>query len=145
MALQPLEFKREDYLISTDPSRLNLPWVHNYLTNDAYWARGIAFPVFQKSVQNSLCFGVYHQTAQVGFGRVITDQATFAYLADVFIAEHYRRKGLGKWLVDCMLKYPELQGIRRWILVTKDAHDLYKQYGFTSLRRPEFMMEIVNK
>ena len=138
----PREFIREDYLISTDPSRLDLPWIHNYLTNDAYWAHGISFQVFQKSVENSLCFGVYHQAAQVGFGRVISDMATFAYLADIFIAEKYRRRGLGKWPVDCILGYPELQGLRRWMLATKDAHGLYEHFGFTPLKRPESMMEI---
>ncbi len=145
MAHQPLEFKRENYIISTDPSRLDLPWIHNYLTNDSYWAQGISFQVFRKSVANSLCYGVYHQEVQVGFGRVISDYATFAYLADVFIAEPYRQRGLGKWLVDCVLKHPDLQGLRRWMLVTKDAHGLYKQYGFKPLRRPESIMEILKQ
>ncbi len=100
MPLQPREFIREDFVISTDPSRLDLPWIHNYLANDAYWARGIPFHVFHKSVENSLCFGVYYHTAQVGFGRVISDYATFAYLADVFIAEQYRRRCLENgWLI----------------------------------------------
>lgn len=144
ISLQPREFYREDYVISTDPSRLDLPWIHNYLSNDAYWSRGITFQVFRKSVENSLCFGVYHQATQVGFGRAISDLATFAYLSDVFIAESYRRRGLGKWLVDCILGYPELQGLRRWMLATTNAHGLYKQYGFTPLRRPESIMEIIN-
>lgn len=139
------EFKRDEYLISTDPSRLDLPWIHDYLSNDAYWSRGISFQVFRTSVENALCFGVFHQEVQVGFGRVISDYATFAYLADIFIDEHYRRRGLGKWLVECMLNFPELQGLRRWILATKDAHGLYEQFGFVSLKRPESMMEIVNK
>ena len=145
MSLQPREFKREDFTISTDPSRLDLPWIHDYLTNDAYWSRGISFPVFQKSIENSLCFGVYHLAEQVGFGRVISDYATFAYLADVFITENYRRQGLGKWLVDCVLKYPDLQGLRRWMLVTSDAHSLYQRFGFSPLEHPEKMMEIVGK
>jgi N-acetylglutamate synthase-like GNAT family acetyltransferase len=145
MVPQPLEFKREAYLISTDPSRLDLPWIHNYLANDSYWARGISFPRFQKSVENSLCFGVYYQAAQVGFGRVISDYATFAYLGDIFIAEPYRQQGLGKWLVDCMIKHPDLQGLRRWMLVTKDAHGLYEQYGFAPLKQPESVMEILNQ
>ena len=145
MPLQPREFIREDFVISTDPSRLDLPWIHNYLANEAYWARGIPFPVFHKSVENSLCFGVYYQTAQVGFGRVISDYATFAYLADVFIAEQYRRRGLGKWLVDCILGYPELQGLRRWMLVTSNAHGLYEQQGFKPLLHPENVLELVAK
>lgn len=137
------EFKQGDFTISTDPSRLDLPWIHNYLANEAYWARGITFPVFQRSVENALCFGVYHRSKQVGFGRVISDYATFAYLADVFVDEGYRRQGLGKWLVECVRSHPELQGLRRWMLVTSDAHGLYQQFGFTSLEHPEKMMEIV--
>lgn len=139
------EFKQGEYLVSTDPSRLDLPWIHGYLTNDAYWSRGISYKVFQTSVENALSFGVFHHEKQVGFGRVISDYATFAYLADIFIDEHYRQRGLGKWLLECMLNFPELQGLRRWILVTKDAHGLYEQFGFVSLKRPESMMEIVNK
>lgn len=145
MSLQPREFKRADFTISTDHSRLDLPWIHNYLTNDAYWSRGISYPVFQKSVENSLCFGVYHAAEQVGFGRVISDYATFAYLGDVFIDERYRQRGLGKWLVECIRSYPELQGLRRWMLVTTDAKGLYRQYGFSPLEHPERMMEIVRK
>ena len=96
MSPNPREFKQGDFTISTDPSRLDLPWIHNYLTNEAYWARGITFPVFQRSVENALCFGVYDRSKQVGFGRVISDYATFAYLADVFVDEGYRRQGLGR-------------------------------------------------
>jgi GNAT superfamily N-acetyltransferase len=143
MSPNPREFKQGDFTISTDPSRLDLPWIHNYLTNEAYWARGITFPVFQRSVENALCFGVYHQSKQVGFGRVISDYATFAYLADVFVDEGYQKQGLGKWLVECIRSYPELQGLRRWMLVTSDAHGLYQQFGFKSLEHPERMMEIV--
>jgi GNAT superfamily N-acetyltransferase len=144
MSLRFREFKREEFTVSTDPSRLDLHWIHNYLTSEAYWARGIAFPVFRKSVENALCFGVYHQSKQVGFGRVISDYATFAYLADVFVTENYRQKGLGKWLVECVRNYPELQGLRRWMLVTSDAHGLYQRYGFAPLEHPEKMMEIVS-
>jgi GNAT superfamily N-acetyltransferase len=144
MSLSPREFKQEDFTISTDPSRLDLPWIHKYLTNEAYWAKGISFSVFQKSVENALCFGVYHQSRQVGFGRAVSDFATFAYLADVFIDTGYRRRGLGKWLVECMRSYPELQGLRRWMLITSDAHGLYEQYGFSSIEHPEKMMEIVS-
>ena len=145
MPLQPREFIREDFVISTDPSRLDLHWIHNYLANEAYWSRGIPFILFKRSIENSLCFGIYLQEAQVGFGRVISDYATFAYLADVFIAEQYRRRGLGKWLVDCILGYPELQGLRRWMLATKDAHGLYEPRGFSQLKHPEFLMEILKQ
>lgn len=143
MLLDPREYQREDFTVSTDPALLDLAWVHNYLTNEAYWARGRTFPVFIKSVQNSLCFGVYHHSKQVGFGRVISDYATFAYLADVFIDEAYRGRGLGKWLVECVLSDPELQGLRRWMLVTSDAHGLYQRYGFSPLKYPEKLMEKV--
>lgn len=141
MKLQPREFSRGEFVISSDPVRLDLVWIHDYLTNEAYWARGISYQVFQKSVENSLCFGVYYQSSQVGFGRVISDYATFAYLADVFIDENQRGKGLGKWLVECILEYPELQGLRRWILLTSDAHGLYEQYGFKPVLRPGNVLE----
>jgi GNAT superfamily N-acetyltransferase len=137
----PSEFIREDYMISSDPARLDLSWIYNYLTNDSYWARGISNQVFQKSVENSLCFGIYHLGRQVGFGRVISDFATFAYLADVFVAEPYRGQGLGKWLLECILAHPDLQGLRRWMLATSDAHGLYGRYGFAALRHPENIME----
>ena len=141
MKQQPREFTRGDYLISSDAARLNLVWIHDYLANKSYWAKGIPFPVFQISVENSLCFGVYHQTTQVGFGRVISDFATFSFLADVFIAQNHRGQGLGKWLVKSILAYPELQGLRRWMLLTKDAHGLYEQYGFVRVRRPGDVLE----
>jgi len=135
------EFSRGEFVISSDPAKLDLVWIHNYLTNEAYWARGISYRVFEKSVENSLCFGVYHEFEQVGFGRVISDYATFAYLADVFIAENHRGQGLGKWLLECIIGYPELQDLRRWMLLTKDAHGLYGQYGFIPARNPERVME----
>jgi len=143
MNLQPREFFQDEYVISTDPARLDLAWTHDYLTNDAYWAQGISYSVFEKSTENALCFGVYHQAAQVGFGRVISDFATFAYLADVFISEKYRGKGLGKWLVECIIGYPELQGLRRWMLLTSDAHGLYERYGFMPVRHPGNVLEKV--
>jgi GNAT superfamily N-acetyltransferase len=145
MKLQPREFSQGEFVISSDPVRLDLVWIHDYLANEAYWARGISYKVFQKSVENSLCFGVYYQSSQVGFGRVISDYATFAYLADVFIDENQRGKGLGKWLVECILEYPELQGMRRWMLLTSDAHGLYEQYGFSPVLRPGNVMEKVAK
>jgi GNAT superfamily N-acetyltransferase len=143
MALQHLEFQRNDYQISTDPDRLNLPWIFDYLANQAYWSRGIPSEVFKKSVANSLCFGLYAEDQQIGFARVISDFSTFAYLADVFVAPEYRGRGLGKWLVECILSHTELQGFRRWLLVTKDAHGLYGRYGFKPLRKPENLMEML--
>ncbi len=139
------EYSQGEFVISTDPSRLDLRWIHGYLTNEAYWAKGIQFEVFLKSVTNSRCYGVYHGSAQVGFGRVISDFATLAYLADVFIAEKYRGQGLGKWLVGSIMTDPELRNLRRWMLLTLDAHGLYEQYGFESVIHPENVMEKVFK
>lgn len=136
------EFTRGEFVISSDPARLDLEWTHQFLTNDSYWARGIPARVFQQSVENSLCFGIYLHDIQVGFGRVISDYATFAYLADVFISEQHRGQGLGKWLLECILGYPELQGLRRWMLVTRDAQGLYEQYGFVPVRNPGNIMEM---
>lgn len=145
MNLPPREFKRDDYIVSTDPSRLDLSSVHKFLTEEAYWSRGISFETFLKSVENSLCFGLYQQEMQIGFARVITDYSTFAYLGDVFVVEGYRRRGLGKWLIECVFSHPEVQELRRWMLVTSDAHGLYKQYGFKTLSHPESFMEISGK
>lgn len=136
----PTEWKRGDYTISYDPERLDLGVVHGFLTT-SYWALGVSEDVVRRSIEHSLCFGVYDQESQVGFARVITDRATFAYLADVFILERHRGHGLGKWLIETIVAHPELSGLRRWILVTRDAHDLYRKYGFRELRNPERFME----
>lgn len=134
------EWKRGEYSISSDPKRLDLAVVHGFLTT-SYWAQGISEELVRRSVDHSLCFGVYREQTQVGFARVITDRATFAYLADVFIVEQHRGRGLGKWLIETIVTHPELSGLRRWILVTGDAHDLYRQCGFMTLRNPERFME----
>ena len=144
MVLQPVELTWNGYRVSTDPARLDLMKVHAFLANESYWAAGIPMPVLLKSVENSLCFGVYHQEEQVGFARVISDYATFAYVADVFIDEEHRNKGCGKWLMECIMGHPQLQGLRRWMLVTRDAHGLYAQYGFKPLANPEKLMEVVD-
>jgi GNAT superfamily N-acetyltransferase len=141
--VQDVEYRRDNFLISTDKSRLQLEVIHNFL-KDSYWAKNIPFAVVQRSVENSLCYGVYDGDQQIGFARVITDYAVLAYLADVFILEPYRGRGLSKWLVACMLAHPELQGLRRWLLGTKDAHGLYSQFGFKSLGNPDRFMEIAN-
>jgi GNAT superfamily N-acetyltransferase len=145
MIPQLLEITRDDYTISTDHSKLDLRWIHNFLANDAYWSRGIPVDVFEKSVANSLCFGLYDKDQQIGFSRVVSDFSTFAYLADVFVTPEHRQQGLGKWLVESILDHPDLQGLRRWILATSDAHDLYRKYGFTPLEHPEKMMELLAK
>jgi GNAT superfamily N-acetyltransferase len=134
------ERKREEYLVSTDPERLDLGTVHGFLTN-SYWARGVSSDVIQRSVENSLCFGLYRRGEQVGFARVITDRATFAYLADVFVLEGHRGRGLGRWLMEVVLTHPDLQGLRRWMLATADAHGLYRGYGFRELGNPGIFME----
>jgi GNAT superfamily N-acetyltransferase len=130
-----------EFEISTDPARLDLNVAHGFLTN-CYWAEGIPRETVQRSLQHSLCFGVYKGVQQVGFARVITDYATFAYLADVFVLEEFRGHGLATWLMECIVAHPELQGLRRWCLVTRDAHGLYEKFGFKKVPAPERWMEI---
>ena len=133
-------WRRDEYLISTERSLLDLGIVHGYLKT-SYWAAGVPEDVVRRSVENSLCFGVYSGEEQVGFARVVTDRATFAYLADVFVLEEHRGRGIGKWLVEAVLSHPELRGLRRWMLATRDAHELYRKYGFAELGRPGIFME----
>ena len=137
------EWRRGAYLISTDKRKLDLAVVHGFLAT-SYWAMGVPMEVVERSVEHSLAFGVYEDNRQVGFARVITDRATFAYLADVFILEPSRGKGLGTWLIEVVLSHPELQGLRRWMLATRDAHELYRKVGFTNMASPERFMEIAN-
>ena len=132
--------RRGEYLISTDRSLLDLRVIHDYL-KESYWAAGVPEDVVRRSIENSLCFGVYRDEEQAGFARVVTDRATFAYLADVFVLEGHRGRGLGKWLVEVILAHPDLQGLRRWMLATRDAHELYRRYGFDELGRPGIFME----
>ena len=130
-----------EHEISTDPARVDVRMVHEFLTN-SYWASGIPLETVRQSILNSLSFGIYHAGRQVGFARVISDRATFAYLADVFVVEPHRGHGLSKWLMECILNHPDLQGLRRWMLATRDAHGLYRQYGFTQITSPDRWMEI---
>jgi GNAT superfamily N-acetyltransferase len=138
--------EREGYVVSTDPARLDLDIVHRYLSEASYWARGIPRAVVEKSVAGSLPFGLYRRApvgeAQVGFARVVTDAATFAYLADVFVLDAHRGRGLGRWLTACVLAHPDLQGLRRVLLTTQDAHGLYEQAGFVRAPFPERFMVI---
>lgn len=137
-----VEFRRGDFLISTDPTRLDLDVIHGFLTN-SYWAKDIPRELVARSIEHSLSFGVYDGSgAQVGFARVISDFATYAYIADVFVLESDRGRGLGKSLMECILQHPALQGLRRWNLTTRDAHALYAQSGFRPLNFPERYMEI---
>lgn len=135
-----MEWKKGDLTISTDPARLDLEAVHGWLSG-TYWATSVPYEVVARSVQGSMAFGVYRGAAQVGFARVITDRATFAYLADVFIAEAERGNKTGEWLVETIMAHPELQGLRRWMLATRDAHGLYAKFGFVPVKSPERLME----
>lgn len=132
------------FLISTDQTKLDVDVVHNFLTR-SYWAAGIPRATVVRAIENSLCFGVYDNAKQIGFARVISDFATYAYIADVFILEPYRERGLGKELMASIMSHPKLQGLRRWNLGTRDAHGLYAQFGFKPVDNPSpIMMEIVN-
>ena len=136
-----MEYHRDNFTLSTDPARLDVDAIHAFLTT-AYWSPGIPREIVARAIQHSLCFGVYDGARQIGFARVITDRATYAYLADVFIIEEYRGRGLSKWLIAGILAHPDLQDLRRWGLATRDAHGLYRQFGFTELAAPERWMEI---
>lgn len=135
----PFQIKKATYTISTDKAKLDLKVIHGYL-KDAYWCKNIPIEIIKKSIRGSLCFGVYHQEKQVGFARVISDLATFAYLADVFILPEYQGNELGKWLIETIVEYPDLQEIRTFSLATKDAHGLYEQFGFKPLAEPHKRM-----
>lgn len=135
------ERRRGDYLISTDPGRIDLDVVHGFLSR-AYWSEGIPRGVVERAIHNSLCFGMYTDGKQVGFARAITDRATYAYLADVFILDSHQGRGLGTWLLEVIMAHPDLQGLRRWNLLTRDAHGLYRKFGFEAPRTPERYMEI---
>lgn len=135
------EWRRGAYTISTDRARLDVGLVHKYLSESSYWAQGRPREVVERSIGHSLAFGVYLDERQVGFARVITDYATFAWIADVFVLEEYRGQGLGRWLSEVMIAHPDLQGFRRWALATKDAHELYRRVGFRELLRAERWME----
>src|SRR5919108_5898476 len=129
---QIIEVHRDQFTISTDPVRLDRDAIVDFLTR-AYWAKGRPPERTERALANSLVFGLYDREKQIGLVRVVSDYAIFAYLCDVFIHEDYRAHGLGKWLIQTILEHPDLTEMRRWVLVTNDAHGLYKQYGFTSI------------
>ncbi|CAN5675617.1 GNAT family N-acetyltransferase [soil metagenome] len=135
------EWHRGEFSISTERGRLDLPVIHNFLAKDSYWAQGRGIETVKRSIENSLNFGLYKGGQQIGFARVVTDHATFAWLADVFVLDAYRGRGLGKWLIEVILSHPELQELRRWVLGTKDAHEIYRQFGFSELKQPKRWME----
>lgn len=130
-----------DYIITTDSARFDVHAIHAFLTT-SYWSPGVPLAIVERSIANSLCFGILKQGQQVGFARVITDKATFAYLADVYVLDGHRRQGLSKRLMTTILAHPDLQGLRRFLLATRDAHGLYRQFGFVELANPERMMTI---
>lgn len=128
--MSEIEVTNNGYVITTDKQKMDVEAIHRYLTN-SYWATGIPKSVVEKSLANSLCFAILYNGAQVGFARLVTDMATFGYLADVYVLEGHRGKGLSKWMMETIQSHPELQGFRRWLLATRDAHGLYKQFGWT--------------
>ena len=140
-----MEFYQDEFCISTDKSKLDLKMVHRFLSQESYWSKNIPFEKVEKAAANSLTFGVYDGEIQIGYARIISDYTSVAYLGDVFISPAYRGKGLSKWLLTIIMSYPELQGLRRWILLTADAHGLYKQFGWTEIAAPERWMEIHHK
>lgn len=134
------EWHRDGFRISCDPAAVDRAAVTDFLAS-SYWAQGIPRSTVEKSIDGSLCFALLEGERQVGFARVVSDLATFAYLGDVYVLPELRGKGLGKWLIECVMAHPDLQGLRRWMLVTRDAHELYRPHGFKSLARPEAVME----
>jgi len=131
------------YEISHDPARLDFDVIHTFLSVDSYWSKGIPRDVVEKSIAHSLCFGVYQGAAQIGFARVVSDHATFALLADVFVLEGHRGKGISKWLMQAVTAHPDLQGLRRLLLLTSDAHELYRKFGFTEIGNAWRFMEVL--
>ena len=138
----PFEVRRGTFLISTDPDRLDVATIHDFLAR-SYWARGISEERVRRSIEHSLSFGLYLWERQIGFARAISDYATFAYIADVFVLEKHRGQGLGAWLAEAILQHPDLQGLRRISLMTRDAHGLYRRLGFAAAPDPSRYMEIV--
>ncbi len=139
--MEVVAYYRNNYVISTDNAKLNIALIHSFLSRLSYWAQGRSVAIVEKSMKHSLCFGVYADAEQVGFDRLVTDYATFAWLCDVFIVEAHRGKGLSKWSLECVTAHPELENIRRFVLTTHDAHKLYRRYGaFQTLPNPDRWM-----
>ncbi len=131
-----------DFEISTDKKRLQFDLIQSFLAGESYWAQNRTPEQTRTAIENSICFGLYHAEEQIGFARVVTDQATFAYIGDVFVLDEYRGRGFSKWLMESIIHHPDLQGLRRWLLATRDAHGLYEQYGFGPLVHPDRWMEL---
>ena len=138
-------YHSDGYWLTTDKSKMDVSAIHHFLSTEAYWSKNIPFEKVQKAVEHSLNFGLFDNEKQIGYARVITDFATIAYLGDVYVLAAYRGKGLSKWMIKIIMNYRELQGFRRWILLTGDAHGLYRQFGWQDISNPEKWMEIHNK
>ena len=137
-----IEWSRPGFEVSDDPRRLELATVHRFISKESYWAEGISEALLARAIAHSLCFGLYAGARQVGFARVVTDRATYGYLCDVYVDRTLRGQGLGKWLVACVLEHPDLQGLRRIALMTRDAHDLYRPFGFRTMPEATRYLEI---
>jgi GNAT superfamily N-acetyltransferase len=140
-----LRHTRSMYTISTDKSRLDVAMIHRYLSEESYWATGIPRVLVERAIENSICFGAYDGDRQIGFARVVTDRVVFAYVGDVFVLDSYRGRGVSKQIMQAIRDHPDLRRLRRWHLLTRDAHGLYKQFGFHELEQPEQHMEIRTK
>ncbi len=136
-----MDQKRDGLLLSTEKDRINIEAVHRFLSQESYWAKNRSFDQTVVAIENSICFAVFDGERQVAFARVVSDKATFAYIGDVFVLAEYRGRGISKWMMEAMVAHPELQGLRRWILATADAHGLYEHFGFRGLQFPERWME----
>lgn len=135
------EQRRGEYTVSSDPAQMDLDVIHGYLSR-AYWCEGIPREMVERAMRHSLCFGLFKIDQQIGFARVITDSTTYAYLCDVFVLESHQGEGLGMWLMQCVMQHPDLQGLRRWSLITRSAHELYRRVGFSQLAKPQNYMEL---
>ena len=137
-----MEWQKENLIISTDKSKLDIPYIHHFLSEESYWAANVPIEIVEQSIAHSICLGMYDGHKQIGFARIITDQATFGYLADVFIDNTYRGRGLSKWLMEIIMELPFIPVLRRFMLATQDAHGLYEQFGFTPITFPERFMQV---
>ena len=138
---ESFDLEKGEFTITTERERLDVDAIHAYLTR-AYWSEGVPRETVARAIANSICFGVFCGSEQIGLARVVTDSATYAYLCDVYILEEYRGKGLGTWLMECVMSHGSLQGLRRFSLATRDAHGLYRKFGFRELAKPQSQMEI---
>jgi GNAT superfamily N-acetyltransferase len=136
-----MQWQKNEFTIDTDRERLQFNVIFRFLIEESYWSQNRTREQTERAIKNSLCFGVYEGERQVGFARIVSDLATFAYVGDVFILEGFRGRGLSKWLMQTIIDHPDLQGLRRWILATRDAHELYRQFGFDELKAPDRWME----